>query len=122
MSTAITPETREQEWRGRFRHDNYLNADYGIKSWLLTKDHKRIALLYLITVTFFFFLGGAYAVAIRMELMTPLGDLMQSHTYNKVKHDVWRALDKLPMGANFTREMASKLEHSIKGQCSCSCR
>ena len=84
MSTAITPETREQEWRGRFRHDNYLNADYGIKSWLLTKDHKRIALLYLITVTFFFFLGGAYAVAIRMELMTPLGDLMQSHTYNKV--------------------------------------
>src|SRR5215207_4054634 len=85
MSTAITPETpRGQDWRGRFRHTNYLNADYGVMSWLLTKDHKRIALLYLITVTFFFALGGAYAVAIRIELMTPLGDLMQSHTYNKV--------------------------------------
>ncbi|HZB46698.1 MAG TPA: cbb3-type cytochrome c oxidase subunit I, partial [Pyrinomonadaceae bacterium] len=85
MSTATTPETpRGQDWRGRFRHTNYLNADYGIMSWLLTKDHKRIALLYLITVSFFFALGGAYAVAIRLELMTPLGDLMQSHTYNKV--------------------------------------
>ncbi|HEX6622953.1 MAG TPA: cbb3-type cytochrome c oxidase subunit I, partial [Pyrinomonadaceae bacterium] len=85
MSTATTPETpRGQDWRGRFRHTNYLNVDYGIKSWLLTRDHKRIALLYLLSVTFFFFLGGAYAVAIRVELMTPLGDLMQSQTYNKV--------------------------------------
>src|SRR5215207_10326714 len=85
MSTATTPETpRGRDWRGRFRHTNYLNADYGIKSWLLTRDHKRIALLYLLSVTFFFFLGGAYAAAIRLELMTPLGDLMQSHTYNKV--------------------------------------
>src|SRR5688500_6535894 len=85
MSTATTPETpRGQDWRGRFRHTNYLNVDYGIKSWLLTRDHKRIALLYLLSVTFFFFLGVAYAVAIRVELMTPLGDLMQSQTYNKV--------------------------------------
>src|SRR5918999_636032 len=85
MSTATTTETRvHQDWRSRVRHTKYPNPDYGIMSWLLTKDHKRIALLYLITVTFFFALGGAYAVAIRLELMTPLGDLMQSHTYNKV--------------------------------------
>jgi cytochrome c oxidase subunit 1 len=83
MSTP-QPQGPQEDWRSRFRHANYLNADYGIKSWLLTKDHKRIALLYLITVTFFFFLGGAYAVAIRLELMTPLGDLTQSQTYNKV--------------------------------------
>src|SRR5881394_2868954 len=63
---------------------NYLNAEYGLKSWLLTKDHKRIALLYLIAITFFFFLGGAFAVMIRLELLTPQGDLFQSETYNKL--------------------------------------
>src|SRR5947199_2441075 len=62
---------------------NYLNAEYGLKSWLLTKDHKRIALLYLCAVTFFFFIGSLYAMAIRLELLTPQGDLMQSSTYNK---------------------------------------
>src|SRR3954471_14912149 len=72
------------EWRSRFPTVNYLNADYGIKSWLLTKDHKRIAILYLVSVTFFFAIGGAYAGAIRLELLTPQADLMQSHTYNKV--------------------------------------
>jgi cytochrome c oxidase subunit 1 len=63
---------------------NYLNAAFGVKSWLLTTDHKRIALLYLISVTLFFFLGGVFAVLIRLELMTPLGDLVQSETYNKL--------------------------------------
>ena len=33
---------------------NYLNASYGIKSWLLTVDHKRIGLLYLASITFMF--------------------------------------------------------------------
>jgi len=84
MSNEPTPGPGGQEWRSRFPTVNYLNADYGIKSWLLTKDHKRIAILYLISVTFFFAIGGAYAAAIRLELLTPLGDLMQSHTYNKV--------------------------------------
>src|SRR6266496_1971804 len=63
---------------------NYLNAEYGLKSWLLTKDHKRIALLYLGSVTFFFFIGGIYAMLIRLELLTPQGDLLSSTTYNKV--------------------------------------
>ena len=40
---------------------NYLNAAYGVKSWLLTKDHKRIALLYLASVTLFFVVGAAPA-------------------------------------------------------------
>ena len=64
--------------------ENYLTADYGIKSWLLTTDHKRIALLYLISITFFFFIGGAFAVVIRLELLTPAGDLVQAETYNKL--------------------------------------
>src|SRR5215475_4016222 len=63
---------------------NYLNADYGIKSWLLTKDHKRIGLLYLASVTLFFFMGGAFAVLIRLELVTPQGDLVEAETYNKL--------------------------------------
>ncbi len=63
---------------------NYLNAEYGIKSWLLTEDHKRIAILYLIAVTFFFFIGGLFAVLIRLELATPAGDLVESNTYNKL--------------------------------------
>jgi cytochrome c oxidase subunit I len=63
---------------------NYITAQFGIRSWLLTVDHKRIALLYLIAITFFFFLGGAFAVMIRLELLTPEGDLFQSETYNKL--------------------------------------
>src|SRR6185436_5812531 len=63
---------------------HYLNAGYGVKSWLLTRDHKRIALLYLAAVTFFFFVGGAFAVLIRLELATPAGDLVSDDTYNKL--------------------------------------
>ena len=50
--------------------EHYLNATYGIRSWLLTTDHKRIALLYLASVTFFFFIGGAFATMIRIHLLT----------------------------------------------------
>src|SRR5271163_2897960 len=63
---------------------NYLNAEEGIMSWLLTKDHKRIAILYLLAVTAFFIVGGMFAVLIRLELATPAGDLLDSNTYNKV--------------------------------------
>ncbi|MGE4082437.1 MAG: cytochrome c oxidase subunit I [Vicinamibacterales bacterium] len=62
---------------------NYLNNGHGLKSWLLTKDHKRIAVLYLISISIFFFLGGLFAVGIRLELTTPQGDLFQPDTYNK---------------------------------------
>jgi len=63
---------------------NYLTNGYGLKSWLLTTDHKRIAILYLISITLFFFLGGFFAMLIRLELLTPQGDLMTADTYNKV--------------------------------------
>ena len=71
------------EPRGESRA-HYLNVSYGVKSWLLTTDHKRIALLYLVTITLFFVVGGAFAVLLRLELMTPQGDLFQSETYNKL--------------------------------------
>ncbi|HCA59976.1 MAG TPA: cytochrome c oxidase subunit I, partial [Blastocatellia bacterium] len=63
--------------------DSYLTNGYSIKSWLLTKDHKRIALMYLISISVFFLMGGLYAAAIRLELLTPNTDLLQSATYNK---------------------------------------
>jgi len=64
--------------------EHYLNNGYGIKSWLLTLDHKRIALLYLASITLFFVIGGVFAVLIRLELVTPQGDIVQSETYNKL--------------------------------------
>src|SRR5215831_19341557 len=75
MATAVM-DTGERE--------TYLNREYGIKSWLLTVDHKRIALLYLMGITFFFFIGGFFALLIRLELLTPAGDLVQADTYNKL--------------------------------------
>ncbi|HWH59750.1 MAG TPA: cytochrome c oxidase subunit I [Terriglobales bacterium] len=63
---------------------NYLNAEYGIRSWLFTTDHKRIALLYLVSITAMFFVGGFFALLIRLELLTPAGDLLLADTYNKM--------------------------------------
>src|SRR5215510_1709495 len=63
---------------------NYITAEHGLLSWLLTGDHKRIAMLYLISITGFFFLGGAFAGLVRLELLTPAGDLLAADTYNKM--------------------------------------
>ncbi len=75
MATASVPIVERE---------NYLNKEYGITSWLFTTDHKRIALLYLLSITFFFFIGGFFALLIRLELLTPVGDLVQADTYNKL--------------------------------------
>jgi len=61
-----------------------LSGENGLRSWLLTLDHKRIALLYLFTTVFFFAIGGTAAAIIRLELLTPAGDLVSSDTYNKL--------------------------------------
>jgi cytochrome c oxidase subunit 1 len=63
---------------------HYLNATYGIRSWLLTTDHKRIALLYVTSVAFFFMLGGIFAFIIRLHLLTPQGTLVSPDTYNSL--------------------------------------
>ncbi len=72
MDTQAFPET------------NFLNADYGLKSWLLTTDHKRIGLLFLGTISIFFVLGGIFAGLIRLELLTPGGNFVSDDTYNKL--------------------------------------
>jgi cytochrome c oxidase subunit 1 len=76
MATAAINQSVEKE--------SYLNAGYGLKSWLLTKDHKRIAILYLISITAFFAIGGFFAMLIRLELLTPAGDMVEADTYNKL--------------------------------------
>jgi cytochrome c oxidase subunit I len=63
---------------------HYLNANYSLWSWLFSTDHKRVAILYMISVTLFFFVGGAAAVLFRLELMTPSGDLVLAETYNRL--------------------------------------
>ncbi|HMP75979.1 MAG TPA: cbb3-type cytochrome c oxidase subunit I [Kiritimatiellia bacterium] len=63
---------------------HYLNNGLTIRSWLLSVDHKRIAILYLISLTLFFLLGGAAAAVFRIDLMTPQADVLQSETYNKL--------------------------------------
>lgn len=62
---------------------NYLNAEYGLKSWLFTLDHKRIGVLYLVSISLFFVMGSAFAGMIRAELITPKGDLLSSESYNR---------------------------------------
>jgi cytochrome c oxidase subunit I len=80
LETAFV-ETTELEVPPRL---SYLNSENGLKSWLLTQDHKRIAILYLIATCCFFVVGGTAAALIRLELLTPAGDLVSSDTYNKL--------------------------------------
>ena len=83
MSTAVIPDMPGQEIPAESRV-NYLNASYGMKSWLLTTDHKRIALLYLGSITLMFFVGGMSAVLMRLHLIEPQGALVEPETYNKL--------------------------------------
>ena len=63
---------------------NYLNHEKGLWSWLTTLDHKRIGILYMITVLTFFFIGGVFAMLIRAELFSPGATFMDGATYNQM--------------------------------------
>jgi cytochrome c oxidase subunit 1 len=63
---------------------NYLTEDNRLRSWFFTTDHKRVAVLYFAGITLFFFIGGAAATIIRLELATPQGDLVTSDVYNRL--------------------------------------
>src|SRR4051812_17685326 len=83
--TTIAVEPRAQPYEARpSNRTDYLNVAYGVRSWLLTRDHKRIALLYLGSITLMFFVGGVFAALVRVELATPKGDFLTSDTYNKM--------------------------------------
>ncbi|MFV0624342.1 cbb3-type cytochrome c oxidase subunit I [Sphingomonas sp. ac-8] len=62
---------------------DYLQDGHSLASWFFTTDHKRIAILYLVTVTLFFLIGASAAAMIRLELLTPAGDLLTNEGYNR---------------------------------------
>ena len=62
---------------------NYLKAGTGVKSWLLTLDHKRIGLMYLVSVIMAFFLGGVFAILVRLELWSNGPTIMNAAQYNR---------------------------------------
>ncbi|SDP17887.1 cytochrome c oxidase subunit 1 [Ralstonia sp. 25mfcol4.1] len=78
----MPPETAEDT--DVAREASYLDEGTTLGSWLGSTDHKRIAWLYMVAITLFFFVGGAAATLIRLELVTPQGDLMAADTYNRL--------------------------------------
>jgi cytochrome c oxidase subunit 1 len=84
MTTATLLPPAPQPAEPPAEPSNYLNVSYGVVSWLLTKDHKRIAILYLISVTGMFLLGGVAISIVRLHLMTPQGALVSADTYNRL--------------------------------------
>src|SRR4029079_1253999 len=84
MSTVIPSPSTAGPASDQMPKRDYLSAGYTVRSWLLTTDHKRIAILYLLSITFFFAIGGLAATVVRLDLMTPQADLVQTETFNKL--------------------------------------
>ena len=63
---------------------SYLTEGHTIASWLLTTDHKRIAILYALAITFFFFIGGLAISVVRLELLSPHGLMLTDEEYNRL--------------------------------------
>jgi len=80
---APVPSGAPPEARPALPH-SYLTEGTTLRSWLTTTDHKRIAIMYAVSITVFFFIGGAAATFMRLELATPAGDVVSAETYNKL--------------------------------------
>ena len=63
---------------------SYLDDTVGLTSWLVTKDHKRIAILFLIATTAALILGGVYALILLLELLTPGPSFLSAMSYNRM--------------------------------------
>ncbi len=83
MSTQDPSQSAAAAWTAE-SPKNYFTESYSLVSWLLTKDHKRIAILYLLPVTLMFFIGGLAISIDRLNLVTPAGGLVDADTYNKL--------------------------------------
>jgi len=82
MNTAT--ETVAPLIEHRIAKNYFTEGGHTLKSWLLTTDHKRIGVLYLISIVFYFVIAAIAAALMRMELITPAGDMVTSETYNKL--------------------------------------
>jgi len=82
MNTAT--ETVAPLIEHRIAKNYFTEGGHTLKSWLLTTDHKRIGVLYLISIVFYFVIAAIAAALMRMELITPAGDMVTSETYNNL--------------------------------------
>jgi cytochrome c oxidase subunit 1 len=64
--------------------ETYLSAGTTARSWLLTTDHKRIGILYMVSITLMFLVGGVAATFMRITLLSPGGGVVAMETYNKL--------------------------------------
>ena len=103
MATLATTNPRTPDDPIEDEPVNYLNVAHGWKSWLLTVDHKRIALLYLFSITAMFFIGGAFAILVRLHLTTPNG-LFSPEVYNRLILDARHCHGVLLPGSLNTRD------------------
>lgn len=86
-TTEETPTRKIQVKRYKpeeYPEKHYLNQEKGLWAWLTTVDHKKIGLMYLMSVAFFFFIGGVLALLLRTELLTPARNFMTADVYNQV--------------------------------------
>jgi cytochrome c oxidase subunit 1 len=83
VKTTVAPDATAEDLLPRVGKNYLTGGGWDLASWLLTKDHKRIAILYIISITLFFFLGALFALLIRLELLTPALDLVEPDTYNR---------------------------------------
>jgi cytochrome c oxidase subunit 1 len=81
---GVAPKTAPEGAAHDAEPENYINTNWNISSWLLTGDHKRIGVMYLIAITFIFALGGLAAGMVRFELTAPRGQILSSEAYNKM--------------------------------------
>lgn len=85
MSTTISASgTTGPPGTAAAAEENYLTHAHGFRSWLFTLDHKRIGVMYLVSILTSFLLGGILAVLMRTELLGPSPGIMDAETYNRV--------------------------------------
>jgi cytochrome c oxidase subunit 1 len=87
MSVTVergVPSAGDESFEPQIPSEHYLNVEYGWKSWLFTLDHKRIAILYMVSITAMFFVGGLGALLVRLNLLQPQGAVLQPDTYNRM--------------------------------------
>jgi cytochrome c oxidase subunit 1 len=84
MASNDSPLTVLPENQSLLGRDNYLNHGKGLRSWLFTLDHKRIGIMYLVSILASFLLGGIFALLIRTELLTPAKTIVDANTYNQM--------------------------------------
>src|SRR5512138_3286013 len=81
----MNPSPHAAELAGGYNPRNYLNAPAtGLASWLNTRDHKRIGVMFLVATTIALILGGICALLIRIELLTPGPTIVDAMTYNRL--------------------------------------